>query len=76
MSVVLASQGVALPYSAFLSSILRLFGANPGQHLDGVVEDISDDALQPGPMSDQQLSRAIKELRDFPVAKGTLDGEG
>jgi hypothetical protein len=78
MSVVLASQGVALPYSAFLSGILRLFGANPEQRLDGVVEDVSDGTSQPasGPMSDQELSRAIKELRDLPVAEGLRNGEG
>jgi hypothetical protein len=77
MSVVFASQGVALPYSAFLSGILRLLGTNPRHRLDGVVENLSDRASQPAwaPMSDQELSRAIKELRGSPVGKGAFGRE-
>jgi hypothetical protein len=56
---------VALPYTALLSIIRRLFAFAPLERADGT-------QASSAPMSDQELSRAIKDLRDSAVADGVF----
>lgn len=59
--------GVVLPYTALLSFFRRLFASAP-------VDDIAvtEDEAVPSPMSDRDLSRTIKELRDSPLAESAF----
>lgn len=58
-----------MPYIGFLSRIRRLFTA-PSPHLDVIADAFADGRLkQPAhPMSDQELSRAIREFQSVPLS--------
>lgn len=57
-----------MPYTALLSFIRRLFAPAPAR---GMAETSSEKAASkwPAPMSDQELARTIKDLRDSPLAE-------
>ncbi|WP_424630755.1 hypothetical protein [Bradyrhizobium sp. SYSU BS000235] len=58
-----------MPYTALLSFIRRrLFASAPAE---GLPATVSEDVAA-SPMSDRELSRTIKELRDSPVAGGAF----
>lgn len=63
-----------MTHSLFLTRIRRLFTSGPSEHLDRIADAIAKGTLsEPGfPMSDQELARAIREFRAFPVTDWTI----
>ncbi|CCD88393.1 conserved protein of unknown function [Bradyrhizobium sp. ORS 285] len=62
-----------MPHIAFLYRLRRLFGGNE-PHLETIAAALSDGRLkQPAhPMSDQELSRAIREFQRLPPSESSL----
>jgi hypothetical protein len=62
-----------VPHIAFLTRVRRLFAA-PSPHLDIIADAIAQGTLkQPAqPMSDQELTRAIREFQNMPLSKASL----
>ena len=62
-----------VPHTAFLARIRRLFGA-PSLHLDVIADAFAQGALQhpAQPMSDQELTRAIREFQNMPLSDAAL----
>jgi hypothetical protein len=62
-----------VPYTAFLTRICRRLIA-PNPHLDLVADAFAKGALQhpARPMSDQELTRAIREFQNLPLSDASL----
>ena len=64
----------ALPYRPFLSRIQKLFSSPTNVHLDSIETGFRNGTLAPppGPMSDLELARAIREFQRAPVSDWTM----
>ena len=62
-----------MPHIAFLNRLRRLFGG-AGPHIETIAAALTEGRLkQPAhPMSDQELSRAIREFQSLPPNEASL----
>ncbi|MGJ4887828.1 hypothetical protein ACQR1Y_06535 [Bradyrhizobium sp. HKCCYLRH3099] len=62
-----------MPHIAFLYRLRRLFGGS-GPHIETIASALTEGRLrQPAhPMSDQELSRAIREFQSLPPSEESL----
>ena len=62
-----------MPHIAFLDRLRRLFGGS-GPHIETIAAALTEGRLtQPArPMSDQELSRAIREFQSLPPSETGL----
>ncbi|MGJ5130308.1 MULTISPECIES: hypothetical protein [unclassified Bradyrhizobium] len=62
-----------MPHIAFLNRLRRLFGG-AGPHIETIAAALADGRIkQPAhPMSDQELSRAIREFQSRPASEEAL----
>ncbi|MGJ5046197.1 hypothetical protein ACQR09_03965 [Bradyrhizobium oligotrophicum] len=62
-----------MPHIAFLSRLRQLFGGT-GPHIETIAAALADGRIkQPAhPMSDQELSRAIREFQSRPASEEAL----
>ncbi|MGY8631467.1 hypothetical protein RAD15_03090 [Bradyrhizobium sp. 14AA] len=63
-----------MSHTTILERIRGLFAAGPSEHLDGISDAFLKGTLREPvrPMSDQELSRAIREFRSAPVSDGSI----